>query len=558
MHNLTPMRCACYARYSTDLQREESIEDQMRNLRNFAEARSWHILPGRVYADYGISGASIDRPMLKAMIAAALVKPVPFDVILVDDTSRLSRNLAEAMQLKQQFEFAGIRLIAVSQGVDSADDQADVIWTVHGLVDSLFLKELAKKTHRGMEGLALRGLHTGGRCYGYRSVPAEGGGARLTVFEPEALVVRRIFEMSANGVSLKKIAKTLNAEKVRSPQPGTKKRYDSWAPSAVREMLRRDLYVGKVVWNKSRKVKVPGTNKRVRRPRPESEWKVTFCPELRIISDELWNRVQQRIQFTLKTYGRNLRGMCNRNAASQYLLSGFLKCGECGANLVVVKGRASKYASYGCPQHYSRGACNNSLRIGLEKIEKEVFEHLQKEVLRPDVVSLAMQETKLEIEKLTRDSREMSNHRESRRKELETELRNLTTAVAKAAGNTSFLLEAIADREAELREIKRAFTVDQPKPVQLVLEGLEDHVMGAIPNIRELAQSDVPRAKVELGKHVDQIVLTPEPDHSGYLIEGQWTLVGSDNFQAILKECGVGMVPGGGVEPPRGVTLGRF
>jgi site-specific DNA recombinase len=109
VHNLTSMRCACYARFSTDLQREESIEDQLKNLRTFAETCSWHILPSHVYADFAISGASIDRPALKAMITAALTKPKPFDVILVDDTSRLSRNLAEAMHLKQQLEFAGIR-----------------------------------------------------------------------------------------------------------------------------------------------------------------------------------------------------------------------------------------------------------------------------------------------------------------------------------------------------------------------------------------------------------------------------------------------------------------
>src|SRR6185437_4581418 len=232
-------------------------------------------------------------------------------------------------------------------------------------------------------------------------------------------------------------------------------------------MLRRELYVGKVVWNKSKKVKVPGTNKRVRRPRPQSEWKVAIAPELRIVSDELWQRVEQRIQFTLKTYGRNLRGMCQRNASSQYLLSGFLKCGECGANLVVVKGRASKYASYGCPQHYSRGACQNSFRIGLEKVETAVFEHLQNEVLRPDVIDLTIQETKLEIEKLTRDFQQRSHQREGRRNELEAELRNLATAIAKGGGNVSFLLEAIAERESELREVKRACTIDQPKPIQL-------------------------------------------------------------------------------------------
>src|SRR6185437_1861455 len=301
------MRCECYARYSTDLQREESIEDQLRNLRNFADARSWQILPAHIYADYGISGASTDRPALKAMIAAALTKPASFDVILVDDTSRLSRNLAEAMHLKQQLEFAGIRLIAVSQGVDSADDQADVIWTVHGLVDSLFLKELAKKTHRGMEGLALRGMHTGGRCYGYRSVPVEGGGAKLTIYEPEAVVVRRIFQMTADGMSLKRIAKTLNREGVRSPQPGTKKKYDSWAPSGVREMIRRELYAGRIVWNKSKKVKVPGTNKRVRRPRPETEWKITQASELRIVTQDLWDRVQERIQWTNTHYRQDTK-----------------------------------------------------------------------------------------------------------------------------------------------------------------------------------------------------------------------------------------------------------
>jgi hypothetical protein len=80
----------------------------------------------------------------------------------------------------------------------------------------------------------------------------------------------------------------------------------------------------------------------------------------------------------------------------------------------------------------------------------------------------------------------------------------------------------------------------------------DDFVMTAIPNIRQLAQNDVPRAKVELGKHVSEIVLTPQADGSGYVVEGQWDIVGKERFQALLKECGVGMVPGGGVEPHEG------
>ena len=359
------------------------------------------------------------------------------------------------MQLKQQLEFAGIRLIAVSQGVDSADDQADVIWTVHGLVDSLFLKELAKKTHRGMEGLALRGMHTGGRVYGYRSAPVEGGGARLTIYEPEAVIVRRIFQMTAEGTSLKRIAKTLNAESVRSPQPGTKKRYDTWAPSAIREMIRRELYLGKIVWNKSKKVKVPGTNRRVRRPRPKHEWKIIPAPELRIISDELWQQVQQRIQWTNEQFARSStsKGLVGRAASSPYLLSGFLKCGECGANLVVVRGRQRRHAAYGCPQHFSRGACKNSVCIRQDKLETMVFEKLRDKFLASEVLALIMAEFLTGLGNASENGDDARIHFEGRIKEVEAELRNLVTAIAKGKSKTSILLESIHERESELARL---------------------------------------------------------------------------------------------------------
>src|SRR5216683_2453249 len=117
------------------------------------------------------------------------------------DNSAPMRYATDAVQLFERLKFAGVRVIAVGQGIDTHSEQADVLVTVHGLVDSLYVKELAKKTHRGLEGVLLRGLHAGGRCYGYRNVPAEGGGVKLEIEEAEAEVVRRIFQMSANGTS---------------------------------------------------------------------------------------------------------------------------------------------------------------------------------------------------------------------------------------------------------------------------------------------------------------------------------------------------------------------
>jgi site-specific DNA recombinase len=217
------LRCACYTRFSTEKQTPISTEDHIRKCREFAEAKGWTLLEHHLYADEAVSGAGADRDGLKRLLAAAKSLPRPFDAILVDDTSRLSRNVGDAARIREQLGFVGVRIIAVSQGIDSQDEQSEVLFDVHALVDSLYIKELGKKTHRGLEGLALRGFHTGGNCYGYRNVRVEGG-VKLEVNESEATVVRRIFEMSASGHSLKKIAKTLNRERISPPRPRAKKR----------------------------------------------------------------------------------------------------------------------------------------------------------------------------------------------------------------------------------------------------------------------------------------------------------------------------------------------
>jgi DNA invertase Pin-like site-specific DNA recombinase len=281
------------------------------------------------------------------MLAATISANHPFDIVLVDDTSRISRSLSDAVQLFEKLRFAGIRVIAVAQGIDTRSEQADVLVTVHGLVDSLYVKELAKKTHRGLEGAFLRGFHAGGRCFGYRNIPVDGG-VRLEIDDAEAAVVRRIFEMSASGMSLKAIATALNAEKVCPPRPRATAKHATWAPTAIREMLRRDLYIGRVIWNRSRFIKVPGTNKRVARPRPRSEWRTSERPDLRIIRDELWQAVQLRQTRMHQIYGGN-HGLLNRSASSGHLLTGVIKCGLCGANLVIVTGRKRRHAMYGCP-----------------------------------------------------------------------------------------------------------------------------------------------------------------------------------------------------------------
>jgi site-specific DNA recombinase len=143
---------------------------------------------------------------------------------------------------------------------------------------------LADKVHRGQEGKALQGLITGGRCYGYRNVPIEDPtrlgkygrplvtGVRAEIDEDQAIVIRRIFEMAAEGFSLTQIAKTLNGEGVSSPEPARGRQIRAWGVSSLHEMLRNERYRCCLVWNRTKKQLNPETGRKVSKARPESEW----------------------------------------------------------------------------------------------------------------------------------------------------------------------------------------------------------------------------------------------------------------------------------------------
>jgi DNA invertase Pin-like site-specific DNA recombinase len=114
-------RCAIYARYSSDLQRESSIEDQIRRCREYAERHGWSVVGDFVVADKAISAASVaGRDGLQRLVRAAKLKNRPFDCLLVDDTSRLARDLSDALRTLKTLEFYGVTVVSVSQGIDSS------------------------------------------------------------------------------------------------------------------------------------------------------------------------------------------------------------------------------------------------------------------------------------------------------------------------------------------------------------------------------------------------------------------------------------------------------
>jgi site-specific DNA recombinase len=536
---MSTTRCASYARYSTDKQNPLSTQDQLEKSRQFAREHGWQFLEHHVYTDEEISGATLDRPGLRLLMAAAKSKPRPFDVLLIEDASRLSRKQADVLNLCEELKFAEVKICFISQGIDSADEKFQLLLLARGMIDQLFLADTAKRVRRGLEGLIRRGLHTGGRCFGYRS-RKDADGTRLKINESEAAIVRRIFTLYASGHSFKWIAKRLNAEHVTSPQPQKGRLSRSWCPSSIRTILHNERYIGKVVWSRGNKVRDPKTGRRVFRTREGSKpIEGAPAPHLRIISDELWKRVQDRIELVKGVFGDQGRkgGLLRARAASSpYLFSGLLKCGLCGANIVIVSGRGRNHgtAHYGCPMYALRGTCKNSLRVGHVALERELLSKIQGEVLRDEVVTYTLAKFEEELEKALGQIGGEMDQMQQRKQKLESEVSRLAHSIAEGFDSVTVRAE-IAKREREMSEIADRLLTSRPDSVRSQIKNIRTFVISRLADIRGLLNSDPVTAKTEIAKHVSKITL--QPIGGTYRISGIWDLLGTGNAR---MECAEG------------------
>lgn len=457
------MRTAAYARYSSDQQSAASLADQLRNVRAYCARMGWS--EPVVYDDAAISGARNDRPGYLRLLADA----GRFDVILVDDLTRLSRDSVEAQQQVRRLTFRGVRVIGVSDGVDTGrkGHKADV--ALRGLMGELYLADLADKTHRGLTGRALAGANAGGLPYGYRV--AETG--QRAIREDQAAVVRRIFADYIAGHAPRDIAATLNREGVPSPRGTT------WAASAIRPDMKRGLgilanplYMGRQVWNRTRWVKHPDTGRRVPQKRPQAEWIETEHPDLAIIDRATWEAAQARHRSRSRATG-------NVGRPPSHLLSGLLRC-ECGAPMVVV----DRYR-YGCSAAKERGTCTSRLRFARKDAEAAMLAGVRERLLTEEAVKRFQRAAAAHLKRNAPDVEAMR----ARLAQAQRERDNVMTAI-RAGIITPSTKAALEDAEMEIARVGREMA--DARPPSAILPQLRDR-------LRRLADAlgDVARKKPE-------------------------------------------------------------
>ena len=459
------LRTAIYARHSTIMQNSESSSDQAIACLQLVE-RLGGTLVG-TFSDPETSGYRRDRPELLRLLEE--IRQGRIDLIVCESIDRIARDGEDIAWLGKKLRYDHVRFYTHVEG-----EIDEIKLAVAAMLGSMFLSNLQKKTLRGMKAAVLAGRHAGGRAYGYRRVDKldERGEPVRGVMElvpDQTEVVLRIHRDFAAGMSSIQIATALNRANVPGPRGG------QWNSSTIRGdrkklvgIINNPLYRGLLVWNRREWRKDPDSEHRQRRYRlrDRSEWVVTGIPDLRIIDDALAAAVDAELDSrTRPDRVSDPDGALGPDKArrSKHLLSGLIRCGQCGANYTI----ASK-DYYRCAGQKERGTCGNTVSVRVAPLETAVLTALKDELLTDDLADLFVSEFRRETDRLRRVGRQGDEGAVARLRVVEAELANLAANLtAGAVGPT--IIGMIGEREAEKGRIEAQLAATSRKQPAIVV-----------------------------------------------------------------------------------------
>ena len=513
-------RAAIYARFSSDLQRDRSIDDQVALCREYAGRNGYEIVA--IFEDRAITGASIQlRAGIQTMLRAA--KTNAFEFVIAELLSRIARDQEDAPAIRKRLEFVGVKLVTPTDGIVSP--------LMHGLrtiIDSQFLDDLKGAIRRGMKGVVRDGRHPGGWTYGYRAVPGKPGEPEIV--EAQAQIVRRIFAEYVAGETPRAIAARLNAELIPPPR-GTYWRNSTIGGHTKRGtgILQNEIYCGRVIWNRACTLRDPDTGARVRRVKPEAEWQRGVVPQLRIVDDDTFDAARRR---------RAKRALQDPRARvrPKRILSGLLRCGVCGA------GMSKKDTDHGrprliCTQRREAGACSHHRVYYLDEIERIVIGGLRHELGSREAITYFVHCYNEERRQSPVDA--SSDRLKARLEEIDRQLERAVAAIIQGR---------ISDAEAErhlpaLRREREALAVELaplllPRKVVSLRPAAVDEYVRGIERLPELINADLAAGASEaagiIRGLIETVTVMPTPPGGppGLRVQGRLdALLGLDPFQ---------------------------
>ncbi|MER9342212.1 recombinase family protein [Mesorhizobium sp. M0601] len=536
-------RAAIYARFSTDLQNERSIDDQLTLCRTYAEREGLNVVA--TFDDRARSGGSVmGRDGLLHLMDKA--REHEFDVLVVEALDRLSRDMEDLAGIHKRLSFLGIEIRAVHEGVVNT-----VLVGLRGLVGQLYREDNAHKVRRGQAGRVNKGLHAGGLTYGYSYLLGDPG--KRLIAEDEAEVVRRVFREYVDGRTPRDIAYNLNKDGIPPPRGRV------WNASTINGnaqrgtgLLQNELYAGRLIWNKVRMVKDPDTGKRISRPNPRGEWQTVEVPDLAIISPELFEAARARKKARAVTHPSHQR-------RPRHMLSGLLRCGACGAGMSSNGKDKSRRIRIRCSAATENGTCPDPKTFYLDTVENAVLNGLTAEMRHPDVIAQYVQTYHEERRRLAAETDAKRTRLARRLGELSREIDRLVNAIAKGHGDPAVL----GPQSTALNEERKCIVAELdkvPAPTDVialhpaVLARYEEQLNQLQTGLAEgvvAGDSETAEAMRDL---IETVTVFRDPSRIGGIeveIAGRLTaLLGEDAFPNGVKGVWGKVVAGEGLEPP--------
>lgn len=360
------MIAAIYARYSSDNQREESIDAQVRAINEYAQRNGYSIV--KIYSDEARSATTDNRPQFLQMMKDSATGL--FNAVIVHKLDRFSRDRYDSAFYKRQLKKNGVKLISVLENLDDSPESIILESVLEGMAE-YYSANLAREVMKGMKETALQCRHNGGTPpLGYDVLPDKS----YAINESEARIIRTIFEMYASGHSYNEIIDTMNREGYRS------KSGRSFGKNSLHDILRNEKYTGTYIFNRT--VSKAGGKRNNHSSKSDKDIIRVENGMPAIISKELWNEVSKKMNG-------NKRARAANSAKENYLLSGLVFCGVCGGSFAgnrKFSGRNKNlYVTYECTtRKRKRTCCMKSIEKNF--IENLVIDQLLSDIFAPDAI----------------------------------------------------------------------------------------------------------------------------------------------------------------------------
>lgn len=501
---------AIYARFSSDLQKDRSIDDQFAVCEAYANRDGIRIVAR--FKDRAKSGASLfDRDGLMDLRNAA--KRKEFDAIIVENLDRMSRDQEDLAGLFKRFQHYGIELLTVNEGKTTSMHVG-----IRGLVGSMFLTDLAAKVKRGHDGRVRAGKVPGAVTYGYDRVLGQPGDRVINPAEAE--VVRRIFREYADGISPRFIALGLTRDGIPTPSGGKHWNHQTFVGgSYARGIVGNLLYIGKLQWNTHYIVTDPDTGSKLKRPTDASKHLTVDVPDLRIIDQPLWDAAAAvRGSRAVSKFGpEGKRGPQHATRNRDSFLAGLLVCGSCHGHMRIAQCSRNGSARVACASAHQRDTCAHRKSYDMGELEKLVLDGFRDLTdTKPITEAIKAYHQRYAENVKTQGAERLSVERQLNR--LTLQIDRLVTAISDTNEPLPALMESLKAKEAQRVGLQeRARLLNSSNVISLHPNFIETYKAN-VTRLHEALTTNIGRAQARAAFHnlVDSIVVHPTAKRMPY------------------------------------------